>query len=189
MSADPTDPNEIPAGAFSEWLRGMQRALRGDQDSDVPCGDCRACCRSSQFIHIEPDETDTLAHIPRALRFPAPGLPAGNVLLGYDEQGECPMLTEKGCSIYEHRPRACRMYDCRIFAATGIPIDDPAKAPVARQVRRWRFALATSHDRVARDAVRTAAARLTDSASQLPPGTVRPSPVELAVRSIRAVSI
>ena len=34
---------------------------------------CTACCTSSQFVHIEPDETDTLAHIPAALRFPAPG--------------------------------------------------------------------------------------------------------------------
>ena len=28
---------------------------------------CTACCTSSQFVHIEPDETDTLAHVVTAL--------------------------------------------------------------------------------------------------------------------------
>jgi len=188
MNADPAGSSELGAGAFAEWLEGMQRALRGEQDSDVPCGSCTACCESSQFIHIEPDEATALAHIPRALQFPAPGLPAGNVLLGYDDRGRCPMLTDAGCSIYEHRPRACRMYDCRIFAATGIAVDEPAKARVARQVQRWRFALPTARDRRARDAVRARAAQLMDSASQLTPGTHEPSMVELAVRSVRAVT-
>ena len=99
----------LDAGPFAAWLAGMQASLRGEQDSDVPCGGCTACCRSSQFIHIGPEETDALAHIPAALLFPAPQRPAGHVLMGYDSQGRCPMLTEAGCSIYEHRPRTCRI--------------------------------------------------------------------------------
>ena len=87
--------------------------------SEVPCDGCTACCTSSQFVHIGPDETDTLARIPRRLLFPAPRLPAGHVLMGYDENGHCPMLVDGACSIYEHRPRTCRTYDCRVFPAAG----------------------------------------------------------------------
>src|SRR5204862_263741 len=83
---------------------------------------------------------DTLAHIPPALLFPAPRMPAGHVLLGYDENGCCPMLVDGGCSIYDHRPRTCRTYDCRVFPAAGIDIsDDGDKGPIAHQARRWRF--------------------------------------------------
>ena len=53
----------------------MQAALRGERSADVPCGDCTRCCTSSQFIHIAPDEVETLAHIPVELLFPAPRLP------------------------------------------------------------------------------------------------------------------
>ncbi|MGZ4755734.1 MAG: hypothetical protein ACXWA9_12555, partial [Acidimicrobiia bacterium] len=91
----------LGAGGFSAWLAGMERALAGEGESDVPCGGCTACCTSSQFIHIEPDETRTLARIPAALLFPAPQMPKGNVLLGYDEHGHCPMLVDDECSIYE----------------------------------------------------------------------------------------
>ncbi len=52
----------------------------------MPSGDCTACCTSSQFVHVEPGEEDTLAHVPKELLSPAPGLPGGHVLMGYDEQ-------------------------------------------------------------------------------------------------------
>jgi Fe-S-cluster containining protein len=136
----------------------MRAALRGGGDAEVPCGSCTACCTSSQFVPIGADETDTLAHIPAELLFPAPRLPKGNVLLGYDERGHCPMLVDGRCSIYEHRPRTCRVYDCRIFAATGLDVgaDDETKDPIAERVRQWRFSLPTDEDRRRRTAVRTA---------------------------------
>jgi uncharacterized protein len=102
----------------------------------VPCGDCTACCTASQFIHVGPDELDTLAVIPADLLFPAPGFPAGHVLMGHDEQGRCPMFIAGACSIYEHRPRTCRSYDCRVFATTGVVPDEPA---IAARASRWRF--------------------------------------------------
>ena len=74
--------------------------------------------------------------IPRALLFPAPGLPPGNLVMGYDETGCCPMLVCSRCTIYEHRPTACRTYDCRIYAAAGVSAD---RADIAAQVARWRF--------------------------------------------------
>lgn len=52
-----------PGGDFSAWMAQVQGAIRGEGASEVPCGRCTACCTASQFIHIGPDETDTLSHI------------------------------------------------------------------------------------------------------------------------------
>jgi Fe-S-cluster containining protein len=150
----------LPAGGFAAWLGDMQRALRGDADAEVPCNGCTACCRASQFIHIEPDETEALARVPAELVFPAPQRPQGHVVLGYDENGHCPMLVDDVCSIYDVRPRTCRTYDCRIFPATGIDLEqedgEHAKVEIARRARRWQFDLSTEEDRVLFDAVREA---------------------------------
>ncbi|MGZ4754824.1 MAG: YkgJ family cysteine cluster protein, partial [Acidimicrobiia bacterium] len=102
-------------------------------------------------------ETRTLARIPAALLFPAPQMPKGNVLLGYDEHGHCPMLVDDECSIYEARPRTCRTYDCRVFPATGVEVDDEAQLAIARRARRWQFDFPADIDRVEHDAVRAAA--------------------------------
>ena len=126
----PRDDRDLAAGDFSPWIEGMHAAIRGERGSDVPCGGCTACCTSSQFVHIGPDETDTLSYIPAELLFPAPRLPAGHVVMGYDERGHCPMLIDNRCSIYEHRPQTCRTYDCRIFPATGTGLDGDDKAAV-----------------------------------------------------------
>lgn len=155
--------NEIgrDAGDFATWLDRVTRAIREGEEMDVPCGGCTACCTSSQFVTIEPDERDALAAIPAALVFPAPGR-AGSVVLGYDEHGRCPMLADHGCSIYEQRPRACRTYDCRVFAGTGVAIEDPSKRAITDRVRRWRFRYAAPADRARHDALRADAARSAD---------------------------
>jgi Fe-S-cluster containining protein len=173
---------DLAAGGFSVWLNGMRSALRGERGSDVPCDGCTACCTSSQFVHIEPDETETLARIPRSLLFPAPRLPEGHVVLGYDEHGRCPMLADGGCSIYEHRPRTCRTYDCRVFPAAGIEPGDGAGS-ISRRARRWRFELSTEADREEHDAVR-AAARSLQERGVAPDAAGPPSPTQLAVRAI-----
>jgi Fe-S-cluster containining protein len=174
------DEEPLAAGAFSAWLARFREALGGGRDMDVPCGTCTACCASSQFVHIGPDEVATLAHIPAELLFPAPGRPRGHVLLGYDERGRCPMLGEGGCTIYEHRPRTCRTYDCRVFAAAGLEgggavADLGAEKPlVARRARRWRFTFPTAEDRARRDAVEAAAAAVRRHADRAGPGAVTP---------------
>ena len=114
------DDGNLDAGDFSAWLGSALSAIRDGDRRRCPAAGAPRAARSSQFVHIEPDEADALAHIPAALLFPAPGRPHGHVLLGFDERGHCPMLVEGGCSIYEHRPRTCRTYDCRVFAATGL---------------------------------------------------------------------
>lgn len=156
------DPNpEVPAGDFGPWLADTEAAMRGDRDATVPCGGCKACCESFQFVHVEPDENETRAHIPAGFLFPAPGRPVGHMVMGYDESGRCPMLRADGCSIYEHRPRACRRYDCRVFAAAEINIAGSARwEPIAERVVRWRFGYPGASDDVAHRAVRAASAFL-----------------------------
>ena len=172
---------DLPAGDFSAWLARMRAALRTRSDTDVPCGSCCACCSTSHFVHVAPDERDVLALVPRELRFPAPGLPAGHVVLPYDERGRCPLLAADGrCSIYEHRPRTCRVYDCRVFAAAGIEADRDA---IRAQVRRWRFAYPAAQDREEHRAVRAAARFVRDHAAAFAPGFVPDAP-RLAVLAV-----
>ena len=146
------------AGAFGAWLDATRATIRGAGEATVPCDGCTACCESGQFVHVDPDERDALAVIPAALLFPAPGLPPGHLLLGYDEHGRCPMLVDGRCSIYASRPRACRTYDCRVFAASGVtPDHQPA---IAARVAEWRFTFTGPADDDARDAVVARATRL-----------------------------
>lgn len=151
---------DLDAGDFSSWLSQAEAAIRGEGDADVACGSCVACCTSSQFVHIEPDEAATLARIPSHLLVPAPGLPDGHVVMGYDDAGRCPMLAEGGCSIYEDRPRTCRTYDCRVFVAAGVEPDAP---DIAARTARWRFRYLSDLDRARHDATRAAAASLDDA--------------------------
>jgi Fe-S-cluster containining protein len=152
----------ISAGPLGPWLDELRAALRGDGDTQVPCGECTACCTASQFVHVAPDEAEALAHIPRALLFPAPGAPAGYLVMGYDEQGRCPMLGPGGCTIYPHRPRTCRTYDCRVFAAAGTTPSGPAAAGIAARVASWRFDLTDDADHAELARIRAAAARIAD---------------------------
>jgi Fe-S-cluster containining protein len=136
----------------------------------VPCGGCTACCTAAQFVHVGPDEHDALTVIPPELLFPAPGFPAGHVLMGYDDQGRCPMFNGTGCSIYEHRPRTCRTYDCRVFAATDVVPEDPQ---IAARVARWRFDHPSAADEQAHTELRRQAA-----------ADAEPNPTKRAVRVV-----
>ncbi len=123
----------LPAGDFSAWLRSAHAALAEGESADMPCGECNACCRASHSIHVPPEEKRTRTRLPRELLFPAPGLPPSTLVLGYDQAGRSPILVEARCTVYEDRPLACRTYDCRIRAATGVAPDRDA---ISGQVRR-----------------------------------------------------
>jgi hypothetical protein len=148
------DSARLPAIAFSAWLRSAQAALAEEQPADVPCGECNACCRTSHVIHVRPEERRARAVIPPRFLLPAPGLPPGNLVLGYDRKGCCPLLVRGRCTIYADRPLACRTYDCRIYAAAQVPADRPA---IREQVERWRFSHPSREDHDRHAAVRTAA--------------------------------
>lgn len=171
----------LPAIPFSSWLHGAQAALAEEQPADVPCGACNACCRTSHFIHVRPEERRALARIPRQLLFPAPDLPPGNLVLGYDEKGCCPMLIHGRCTIYEDRPLACRTYDCRIYPAAGVVAD---RAAIAEQVRYWEFSHPSQDDRDRHSAVRAAARFILEHPESLPSEAARREPVRVAVLAI-----
>jgi Fe-S-cluster containining protein len=167
---------EPAAVEFGAWRAAFTAVLREGGSMDVPCGGCTACCRSGKLIPVEPDESEALAHIPAGALVPMPGQPARRVLK-HDESGRCSQLTEDGCAVYAHRPRACRMYDCRIFPAAGLIPDRPL---IAEQALRWRFRYADEAAREGHDAVRMAAVVL-----GFPGGPAAPaSPTEHALKAI-----
>jgi Fe-S-cluster containining protein len=136
------------------------------------------------FIHIRPEEKRTIQRIPRALLFPAPGLPTGHVLMGYDDQGRCPMLIGNHCSIYEVRPQTCRDYDCRIFAATGISVDQQKQPEIADRVRQWVFDYESEESREEHKIVKLAAAFLEMNRDLFPLGSLPSYPVQLAALAV-----
>ncbi len=104
--------------------------------------------------------------------------------MGYDQRGHCPMLVDGECTIYEHRPRTCRTYDCRVFPAAGVEPDDD-KPEIAEQARRWRFSFPTGDDRAQHDAVRAAAKYLGEHPDASPSGA-SPGATQRAVQAIEA---
>jgi hypothetical protein len=176
----------VAAGDFSTWLRLTRSAHLEDTAVDVPCGDCVACCTSSYFIHIRPDETKTLGRVPDELLVAAPGLPKGHVVMGYDEHGRCPMLRDGRCSIYEDRPLTCRTYDCRVFTATGIDADRPA---ITERARSWAFSHHQGGDRRERSAVRAAAGFLRRHAECFVGGTQADNPAHVAVLATKVYDV
>jgi hypothetical protein len=185
VSASDRDEAVLDAGDFSAWMTQIEGAVRGEHGSDVPCDGCTACCTSSQFIHIGPEESDALAHIPAQLLFPAPRMPPGHVLMGYDESGACPMLIDEKCSIYAHRPMTCRTYDCRVFPAAGLDAGEDGKDLIADRSRRWRFTFPGPADRDLHDAVRAAATYLRGHPDFIPGG----SPVSATQLAVRAIDV
>ena len=178
---------DLPAGDFCAWHAKMLVALRHEAEADVPCGDCCACCSTSHFVHIEPDERATLAEVPGELLFPAPGMPPGHVVLPFDARGRCPLLDEGGrCTIYAHRPLTCRTYDCRVFAAADMDADRPE---ITARARRWRFFCPAPGDAELQAAVAVAARWIRDHASAFPGGAVPEDPGQLAVLAVRVAHV
>ena len=169
-------PGGRDAGEFGSWLSAFQASLRDGEPADVPCDRCTACCRSGKLIPVEPDEAETLAHIAAGDLVSLPGDPSRR-FLRHEQSGHCSQLTAEGCSVYAHRPQACRVYDCRIFAATGLQADSPL---IAERADRWEFSYSSPSSRERHTAVRMAAVAL-----GFPGGLSSPvSPTQHAVEAI-----
>lgn len=175
---------QLPTEGFSAWLGKTMTARRSGAGVDVACGECRGCCTSSYFIHIAPDETGTLARIPQDLLFTAPGLPKGHKLMGYTDKGHCPMFKDNACSIYADRPRTCRAYDCRVFAATGFS-EGADKPAIAKQGERWRFGFDSPEDETLFAAVQAASRFLREHAARFPAGFIPSNAPQQAMLAIR----
>jgi Fe-S-cluster containining protein len=177
---------EIDAGDFGPWLQDAAAVLRGTAGADVPCGSCVGCCVSSYFIPVRPEDAAARTRIPPDLLVHAPGQPAHQRMMGYREDGSCPMLGAGRCTIYADRPQTCRDYDCRIFAAAGIDAGGADKQVINARVRAWRFGYRDEGERRAHEAVRAAAAFIRGRGEAFPGGRAPTAPTGIAVLALKA---
>jgi Fe-S-cluster containining protein len=180
------DENAVPAGPFGSWLAQFRASLRGNQGSQVPCGDCTGCCISGYSIQLRPRDERALARIPAELLVRAPGFPRGHLTMAPRPDGVCPMLNAAGCSIYADRPQTCLDYDCRIFTAAGV---EAGKTVIDRRVRAWRFTYPTEDDRRAHAAVLAAAAFIRGKRESFPANRAPTAPTGIAVLAIKAYAV
>lgn len=185
MDSETLDPNHIrDAGDFEDWLHDLLHSFTSGHGTNVPCGDCRACCSSGYFIPVSPDETKTISAISADALFHSPRHPTGDVLLiGLTKSGRCSLLKNKQCSIYRARPQACRDYDCRLFAAAGI---DPEIPEIDKTIRKWRFSYRSDAAVETHAAIRTAAKFLRTHSADFPSGKAPQKPDEVAITAIKA---
>jgi hypothetical protein len=114
-------------------------------------------------------------------------MPDGHVVLPFDARGRCPLLDTGGrCTIYAHRPRTCRTYDCRVFAAAGVDAD---RTEITAQARRWRFTCSAPSDSEQLIAVGVAARWIRGHATAFPDGRVPDDPAQLAVLAVRVADV
>ncbi len=175
------DAEPIPAGEFEGWLSSFLESLRGKHPIEVPCGTCIGCCTSGHFVHVLPSETRTLAVIPPKHLAKAPGMPAGHKLLGFDRNGHCPMLKDRSCSIYPHRPATCRDFDCRVLAAAGLVETGTWSERINARVRAWKFDYAKPESAARHAAVKAAARFIRSNSNLFPGGRIPARPLDLAV--------
>jgi Fe-S-cluster containining protein len=91
----------------------------GSDHLSPPCGDCSACCKHYKDIILQDDELEVFGW-----KMDDTPTADGRQRLKMKEDGSCIYLSDRGCSIYEQRPIACRHFDCRDFAMTGIQPSD-----------------------------------------------------------------
>jgi hypothetical protein len=132
------------AGRQGEFLRSF---LRDEVARSVPCGSCVACCYHP-CIDVDPDQerAEDLAHLDLVSH------PKGGLALRKREDGACVHLGPAGCTVYAHRPRACRLYDCRVYAVIGVAdhYDSDQSAP------GWIFDVVSEADKLQSLAMRLA---------------------------------
>lgn len=179
----------IDAGEFGAWLLAMTLTLQGHGDNAVPCGDCTGCCSAAWPVALREEDRDLLPLVPAAYLLTVDNAPPGVRYMGYRSDGTCPMLVEQRCTVYARRPQTCRDFDCRLFAAAGMPSAGAGKAMIDRRIRAWRFRYATPaakahHEAIMRTAQFITAQRGT-AAGQLFPS----SPIAIAGIAFKAHTV
>lgn len=99
----------------------MERRVAAEERGErpqvaVPCQGCTACCHMEKIDFVPADERpQDLAHLDYELD---PERAAGALMRRKD--GACVHLGPQGCTVYQHRPRVCRTFDCRVAAVAGV---------------------------------------------------------------------
>lgn len=179
-SSDQSESSIRLIESVSDWLADYQRCRTELSDLDVPCGDCAACCQSSMFILIRPQDTEAKQAIAPELRFRAPGLPDGFEVMGFDERGHCPMY-QQGCSIYAQRPTTCRQFDCRIFAISTVAEDQQQHPDIAASSRQWQLNQVTPQEQQQLDRIAAIRRWWQQHQGALPEALQPPRPSQQAV--------
>lgn len=175
------------AGEFADWVGAFGDAMKGKGLGVVPCAACVACCTSSKFILVRPCDHEARSVIPEDVLFPAPGMPKGFHLMGYDERGHCPMFINGKCSIYHARPQTCRQYDCRALAATESYCDDEGEEIVSK-ARHWRFSFEDEKSVEIAAAIKRSMSFLQAHSGQFPGGYLPRGSAQLSALAIRVHS-
>ncbi len=176
-------PEKVNAGVFSSWYRRTRYMLLTGDGISVPCAECRACCTSSKFIHIYPQEKESISRIPKSLLFKAPLSKESLLLMGYDQNGHCPMYKGNSCAIYPFRPRTCHNFDCRVFTAAGLlPEEDNS---IREQVKRWLFSYPHESDHKLHQSITATAKFIREHSDIFPDGKCPPDSGQLAVFAVK----
>ena len=80
----------------------------------VPCGTCTACCHYTDIAVDEGRDRRRLSHLLTKRS------PTGELVMRSRSDEARIHLGERGCTVYAHRPEACRNFDCRVLAAIGL---------------------------------------------------------------------
>jgi Fe-S-cluster containining protein len=122
-------------GYVNEFLKFWTDSNTGDDylEASVPCQTCTACCWHPG-VFVEPDVETSEALAAMTLKTDS----HDRLYIPKRADGGCVHLNERGCGIYEHRPRVCREFDCRVTALSGVTY-----TPDEMQVPWWEFSLKT----------------------------------------------
>lgn len=80
---------------------------------DVPCGDCRLCCKGEAVFLLPEYGDDVSAYETRHGLNPLSGQVGHQ--LQTQPNGDCIYLGEAGCSIHDRRPVLCRSFSCVVM--------------------------------------------------------------------------
>ena len=97
-------PPEGTGDWHRQWVKGQ---IAGEVR--VPCDGCAApCCTSFEYITVDPRVDEVSQYATRRLA-------SGRLVLQQHDDGACIYFVDGRCSIHDHRPATCRVFDCRIY--------------------------------------------------------------------------
>jgi Fe-S-cluster containining protein len=142
---------------------------------------------SSYPIPLRPSDRVAQDQVPEEFVLHASMRP-GHMLMGFRDDGSCPFLCGRACSIYRDRPQTCRDYDCRIFAAAGrTPAGE--RPTIRERVMAWRFTYPAPDDLLEAAAVRRAADFIDANKDRFPVEVRVATPVATAVVAVKTYEL
>lgn len=122
--------------AYSRYKLTGDRSEIAALTSTVNCRSCRACCVDFADTPVLPFESGDGLDIE---------VRDGKRFLRKKANGECIHLQDGGCSVYEHRPSTCRVFDCRDFAVEKLT--NPNLPRLNEAIAQWAVSDGTPEGR------------------------------------------